>query len=115
MKNGFAYLTDFGIARDIASDIDLAKNPDNVMLGSPKYISPEHLKRAEITPKSDIYSLGLLIYELLTGEPPFTASELLELLQMPPAAQRATLARFTPGLTGGAQRPNITGHCEKSA
>jgi WD40 repeat protein len=81
-EDGNAYLTDFGIARVLDSDINLAQDANNVMHGSPKYISPEHLKRAEITPKSDIYSLGLLMYEVLTGDPPYDSTELLELLQM---------------------------------
>lgn len=81
-EDGNAYLTDFGIARVLDSDINLAQDANNVMHGSPKYISPEHLKRSEITPKSDIYSLGILVYEVLTGEPPYDSQELLELLQM---------------------------------
>jgi WD40 repeat protein/serine/threonine protein kinase len=80
--DGNAYLTDFGIARVLDSDINLAQDANNVMHGSPKYISPEHLKRTEITAKSDIYSLGILMYEVLTGEPPYDSNELLELLQM---------------------------------
>ncbi|MDQ7025752.1 MAG: protein kinase, partial [Anaerolineae bacterium] len=81
-EDGNGYLTDFGIARDLESDINLAQDENNVLHGSPKYISPEHLKRSEITHKSDIYSLGLLMYEVLTGDPAYDSTKLLELLQM---------------------------------
>lgn len=77
-----AYLTDFGIARDIDGNINLAEDESNTMHGSPKYISPEHLRRKEITARSDIYSLGILMYEVLTGHPPFEHEDMLQLLQM---------------------------------
>jgi WD40 repeat protein/serine/threonine protein kinase len=80
-EDGNAYLTDFGIARDIESNVNLAQDADNTMHGSPKYISPEHLRRKEITHRSDIYSLGILMYEVLTGHPPFDSTEMLQLLQ----------------------------------
>jgi len=79
-EDGYAYLTDFGIARIIRDDINLAEDPNNVMHGSPAYISPEHLQHQPITHKSDIYSLGILIYEVLTGEGPYPATEIMELL-----------------------------------
>ena len=77
-----AYLTDFGIARDIESNVNLAEDDSNTMHGSPKYISPEHLRRREITFRSDIYSLGLVMFEVLTGEAPFQHDDMLQLLQM---------------------------------
>ncbi|PJF20968.1 MAG: hypothetical protein CUN56_13480, partial [Phototrophicales bacterium] len=67
-----AYLTDFGIAVDLADDSDLMR--DLMSFGSPAYISPEQITGRMITPLADIYSLGILIYELLTGEIPFQAN-----------------------------------------
>ncbi|MGJ3240822.1 MAG: protein kinase domain-containing protein [Anaerolineae bacterium] len=81
-EDGNAYLTDFGIARDEAHNVNLAEDDSNTMHGSPKYISPEHLRRRTITSRSDIYSLGLLIYEVLTGHAPFEHDDMLQLLQM---------------------------------
>lgn len=68
---GNAYLGDFGIARVLDTDINLAVDPDQIIHGSPAYISPEYLEEDDITHKSDIYSLGILMYEILTGEMPF--------------------------------------------
>lgn len=97
-EDGNAYLTDFGIARDIESNVNLAEDDSNTMHGSPKYISPEHLRRKEITPRSDIYSLGLLMYEVLTGNPPYEHDDMLQLLQMHVRKDLPSLQQHKPDL-----------------
>src|SRR5262249_19281338 len=73
-----AYLADFGIAKD-ASLRDITEGDS--LVGSPAYLSPEQIRSEPVTPRSDIYSLGLVMYEALTGEKAFpgatTAAELL--------------------------------------
>lgn len=58
---GDAYLTDFGISYDIINKVNLGVDESNTMHGSPRYISPENLQRKEISARSDIYSLGILM------------------------------------------------------
>lgn len=60
-----AYLADFGIAKDLTAQ---SHTEDNALVGSPMYISPEQIKGESVTPRSDIYLLGLVIYEMLAGE-----------------------------------------------
>jgi serine/threonine protein kinase len=67
---------DFGIALIKDSDISRIEG----IAGSPSYMSPEQVQSAEITPRSDIYSLGAVMYELLTGYRPFRANSLSKLL-----------------------------------
>jgi serine/threonine protein kinase len=67
---------DFGIALIKDSDISRIEG----IAGSPSYMSPEQVQSAEITPRSDIYSLGAVTYELLTGYRPFRANSLSKLL-----------------------------------
>ena len=77
--DGNAYLSDFGIAADVAAAIQLDALDQST--DWPAYASPELLRREPATPEGDIYSLGLVLYELLTGEYPFgqaVPSELLE-------------------------------------
>jgi len=77
-ENGNAYLSDFGIAKDLGGKESITQN--NALIGSPAYISPEQIRGQTVTPQSDIYMLGLLVYEMLTGEHPFkdnTAASLL--------------------------------------
>lgn len=69
-------IIDFGIA--LLRDADVSKIEG--IAGSPSYMSPEQVESAEITPASDIYSLGAVAYELLTGFRPFRASTLSRLL-----------------------------------
>jgi serine/threonine-protein kinase len=67
---GRAKVTDFGIARSLESD-GLTKT--GRVLGTTDYVSPEQAMGNEVDQRSDIYSLGVLLYEMLTGEPPFRA------------------------------------------
>ncbi len=67
-KAGRARIMDFGIARSIeAKKITGA----GVMIGTPEYMSPEQVEGKEIDQRSDIYSLGIILYEMLTGRVPF--------------------------------------------
>ena len=69
-------IIDFGIA--IVSDSDISRIEG--IAGSPSYMSPEQVQSQELTPASDIYSLGAVLYELLTGFRPFRADNLSKLL-----------------------------------
>lgn len=69
-------IIDFGIA--ILQDAEISKIEG--IAGSPSYMSPEQVQGADITPTSDIYSLGAVMYELLTGFRPFRAASLAKLL-----------------------------------
>jgi|GEM_PF-754746 len=66
---GNAYLSDFGIAKDLGSS--LTGTGQGVMDGTPDYMSPEPFRGEPVTPASDLYSVGIVLYELLTGERPF--------------------------------------------
>ncbi len=78
-EEGNAYLSDFGIARETNRNTHLTAT--NELVGSPAYISPEQLLNETITPATDIYSFGMVLYELLTGDKPFSTTSLVELIQ----------------------------------
>jgi serine/threonine protein kinase len=70
--DGFAYLVDFGIARAAA---DPGVTATGALIGSCAYMSPERFNGGRIGPHTDIYSLACVLYESLTGEPPFEGGE----------------------------------------
>ncbi len=74
-------VTDFGLAKHIQVDSDLTVSGD--AMGTPSYMPPEQAagKRSEIGPASDIYSLGAILYDLLTGRPPFRADTPVDTLR----------------------------------
>src|SRR5262245_8419272 len=67
-------VTDFGISRVLSGDETLG-TLDGQVLGTPAYMSPEQAKGAELTPASDVYSAGIMLYELLSGHLPWTGAE----------------------------------------
>jgi serine/threonine protein kinase len=68
-KDGYVCLTDFGVSKSILSSSTLTKTPDEA-LGSPHYMAPEVIQLQGVSEKSDIWSLGILVLELLTGNTP---------------------------------------------
>ncbi|MDQ1302315.1 MAG: eukaryotic-like serine/threonine-protein kinase, partial [Pseudomonadota bacterium] len=69
-------ITDFGIARLT----DSSRTRTGIILGTPSYMSPEQLSASQVTGQSDLYSLGVTMYHLLTGAPPFQADSIPRLM-----------------------------------
>jgi serine/threonine-protein kinase len=70
VKNGdFVKVLDFGVARLEGTEVTTT----GMVCGTPKYMSPEQLRGEKIDGRADLYSLGVVLYELVTGRPPFSA------------------------------------------
>jgi WD40 repeat protein/serine/threonine protein kinase len=75
---GNAYLSDFGIAKELGAEVETTQT--GAILGTPAYITPEQVQSLPVTPQTDIYALGILLYQLLVGEHPFPDSSNAELV-----------------------------------
>ncbi len=73
-ENGNLYLSDFGIARDVNVSSG-ATTTHTAMAGTPGYSSPEQITGKPVTKQTDIYSLGIMLYEMLTGHRPFKGED----------------------------------------
>jgi serine/threonine protein kinase/tetratricopeptide (TPR) repeat protein len=75
-KDGNAKIMDFGIARSIEAK---GITGEGIMIGTPEYMSPEQAEAKDVDKRSDIYSLGIVLYELVTGELPFSGENPLSI------------------------------------
>jgi serine/threonine protein kinase/ABC-type phosphate/phosphonate transport system substrate-binding protein len=76
-ESGIPYLTDFGLAK--LTDSDLRPSETNASLGTPVYMSPEQTRGEPLNVTTDVYGLGVILYELLAGRLPFRAQTSFEL------------------------------------
>jgi serine/threonine protein kinase len=77
-RDGTPVLTDFGVAKQTEADSRLTK--DGTALGSPYYISPEQAECKTLDGRADIYSLGIILYEMLTGKKPYTGNSDIQII-----------------------------------
>jgi serine/threonine-protein kinase len=75
LKNGKVKVTDFGIAKAVST----SQTKSGIVLGTPSYMSPEQINGKEIDGRSDIFSLGVVFFELLTGQVPFKGKSITNL------------------------------------
>ncbi len=95
-------LTDFGIAKTALGDPDLSL--DGVVVGTPRYLSPEQARGSKTDHRTDIYALGVVLYELLTGHAPYAGEDSRSLLSAhvnEPVPRLATGLSQLQGLVDG--------------
>ncbi len=92
LNSGGVKVTDFGIAKAISS----SRTRTGVILGTPNYMSPEQIMGQKIDHRSDIFSLGVLFYQLLSGELPFRGENLSNLLYQITQVRHPSIRQVNP-------------------
>lgn len=100
--SGKAYVTDFGIAKVLGATTKLTV--DGSRLGTPQYMSPERCKNKEIVPASDIYSLGVLIYQAISGRLPYEANSPVELVAKITGEDPVRISEYVPDIPQNVER-----------
>ena len=94
---GTAFVTDFGLAKRTGADSSLTETGQPV--GTPRYMAPEQAAgRKDLTVGADVYSLGVILYERLTGRPPFLGDNLMEVLRQVREIDPPRPSSILPGL-----------------
>jgi eukaryotic-like serine/threonine-protein kinase len=105
--SGRALLADFGIARAVAGEAAGTSTGQGVAVGTPNYMSPEQAAGEEVDGRSDLYALGIVAYEMLTGRPPFTGTSRVVVskhIAERPAPVGKVRTGITPQLAGAVMR-----------
>ncbi|HNB25241.1 MAG TPA: serine/threonine-protein kinase, partial [Candidatus Melainabacteria bacterium] len=79
--NDFVKVLDFGLAKALSLSIGSTITSTGALIGTPQYMSPEQCKGVACDEAADIYALGCIIYEMLTGYPPFNSTEFVSLIR----------------------------------
>jgi predicted Ser/Thr protein kinase len=98
-KRGDVVIMDFGLAA-VAEQLSGAE----VRNGTPAYMAPEQLRGAEVTAKSDIYALGLVLYELFTGKRPFDAGTVQAMLRQQESVQLTSMTSIAADIDPGVEK-----------
>ncbi|MBI2389702.1 MAG: protein kinase [Deltaproteobacteria bacterium] len=99
-RKDFVKILDFGLAA-LARDPRLA--PKGAIFGTPEYMSPEQARGEDAGPQSDLYALGILFFEMLTGQLPFRSSDRDTLLEMQRTAPAPRPRQLRPDISPGAE------------
>ena len=98
--DGVPKITDFGLAKSLADSgaVAIDRTRSGAILGTPNYMAPEQADGRAVGPGADIYGLGALLYEMLTGRPPFRAATALETLDLLRTREPVPPGRLRPRL-----------------
>jgi len=97
-RANFVKLLDFGLAKLVETDAQAASTSLGMTFGDPRYMSPEQARGDRIDRRADIYQLGCVAYEMLTGAPPFTGSRVFDILTKQVTEVPSPLPTKRPGV-----------------
>ena len=108
--DGYVKVLDFGLAKLVQQDAPdaeastLVNTADGVVLGTISYMSPEQARGLEVDARTDVWSLGVVIYEMVTGRPPFEGTTMSDVMVSLLDHEPAPLGRYSPGVPADLER-----------
>ena len=103
-NDGLLKIVDFGVAAaQSQGDTQLTKT--GYVIGSPKYMAPEQILGKKVDERADIYSLGVILYEMLTGVPPYSRGDHMSVMYQHVQGKARAADRDQHGAAGGTERP----------
>jgi len=108
-EDGFVKVLDFGLAKLLQKVPEpeastLVNTADGVVLGTISYMSPEQARGLEVDARTDVWSLGAVLYEMVTGRPPFEGATMSDILASLLDREPAPLARYSPTVPADLER-----------
>jgi len=101
-SDGYIKILDFGLAKIVESEFRenaLVITEPGQILGTPKYMSPEQIRGMDVDARSDIFSLGVVLYEMLTGVPPFDGPTISDIVASVLRNEPKAVRELAPGLS----------------
>ncbi len=106
---GLLKIVDFGVAAaQREGDTQLTKT--GYVIGSPKYMAPEQILGKRVDQRADIYAIGVILYEMLTGVPPYTRGDHMSVMYQHVQGKAKAPSEVNPELSAGAVRPHHASH-----
>lgn len=108
--DGYVKVLDFGLAKLVQQTTPepeastLVNTADGVVLGTMSYMSPEQARGLEVDARTDVWSLGVVMYEMVTGRTPFGGTTMGDVLASVLSHEPAALARYSPGIPADLER-----------
>ncbi len=95
-RDGNAFLADFGIAKVLKADKDDEEHDDQTVTGTPAYISPEQIMGHPVSSRTDIYSLGVMLFEMVAGQKPYAMPQMTQLIMAHLQEDMPSILQYKP-------------------
>jgi serine/threonine-protein kinase len=110
-ETDFVKVLDFGLVKNVSGDKGEDLTQTGLFMGSPKYMAPEQIRGDRVDARTDIYALGIIMYEMITGKVPFDRPNSVNILMAHVNEDAPALRQMNPAITISPQIEDTVGRC----